>query len=69
MCFDYCKLLGRLREKGITQKELAKKIENTPATLSLKLNNKASFKTSEISTICQELEIPALEIGEYFFYN
>lgn len=67
MSFDYSKLLGRMREKNITQEVLAERIGNTPATLSLKLNNKAKFKQSEIADICKILDISSNLIGTYFF--
>lgn len=67
MPYDYSKLLGRLKEKRITQDVLAKKVKIKPTTLSLKLNNKAKFKQSEISSICKILDIEAAQIGDYFF--
>lgn len=67
MHFDYNKLLGKMKEKQINQETLAHRINNSPATLSLKLNNKARFKQSEISMICEILDISSSEIGEYFF--
>ena len=67
MGFDYNKLLGRMREKSITQKTLACQIHNTASTLNQKLNNKGFFKQTEIYSICSLLEIPTIEIGEYFF--
>lgn len=67
MSYNYGKLLGRLKEKNITQDVLAKKIGLQPPTLSQKLNNKAKFKQAEISKICDVLEILPSEIGAYFF--
>jgi len=67
MKFDYSKLLGLMRSKNITQSFLAKEIGNTEATLSLKFNNKAKFKQSEILLICEILDINENEIGLYFF--
>lgn len=67
MPYDYSKLLGRMREKNITQDNLAKKINLQSPTLSQKLNNKARFKQIEISRICDVLDISASEIGDYFF--
>ena len=64
---DYSKLLGLLKEKGVSQADLASHIGTTPTTLSLKLNSKADFKLSEIKLICNFLEITAEKIGEYFF--
>lgn len=67
MSYNYSMLLGRMREKSITQDVLAKSIGLQPATLSQKLNNKAKFKQTEISNICGILEIADNEIGRYFF--
>ncbi|MBR5199239.1 MAG: DUF739 family protein [Bacteroidales bacterium] len=67
MVFDYSKLLGRIKEKGLTQENLAKSIGITPGSMSEKLNNKANFKQKEIIAICRELDISVGEIGEYFF--
>ena len=67
MPYDYSKLLGRMKEKNITQDQLAKMIGLQPPTLSQKLNNKAKFKQAEISKICDILDIAANEIGVYFF--
>ena len=67
MVFNYNKLVGLMREKQVTQEMLAMKIGNTPTTLSLKLNNKANFKQSEIIKICDYLGIQCENIGTYFF--
>lgn len=67
MPYDYSKLLGRMKEKNITQDGLAKHIGLQPPTLSQKLNNKAKFKQAEISKICDVLGIEATDIGLYFF--
>lgn len=69
MCYvyDYSKLLGRLREKKLTQSELATKIGISETSLNLSFNNKRPFKQSEISNICDCLEIPVNCIDTYFF--
>ena len=67
MVFEYGKLLGRIREKGYTQAQLAKIVGMTPGTLSQKLNNLAYFKQTEITDICEVLEIPDCELRAYFF--
>ena len=48
MRFDYSKLLGRLRELGISQEEFAFEIGMSPSTLSLKLNGNGFFKQDAI---------------------
>lgn len=67
MPYDYSKLLGKMKEKNITQDVLARLIGLQPPTLSQKLNNKAKFKQAEISKICDVLDIDATDIGLYFF--
>lgn len=67
MAYDYSKLLGRIRECGYTQESLAQVIKMSESTLNLKLNNKASFKQSEIKKISKVLGISENEIGIYFF--
>ena len=67
MVFDYSKLLGRIKEKGFTQETLAKHIGITPGVMSMKLNNQSHFKQKEIFAICDALDIPISDIGEYFF--
>ncbi|MBE6906150.1 MAG: DUF739 family protein [Ruminococcaceae bacterium] len=66
-CYNYSKLLGKIRENGITQKELAKAIGSSPTTLSLKLNNKSVFSQSEIDKACGCLGIAHEDVGVYFF--
>ena len=67
MQFNYSKLLGRVREFGLTQKDVAAHIGVRATTLSLKLNNKAKFTASEIDAICRLLDIAKEDIGAYFF--
>ena len=67
MKFNYSKLLGRIRECGFTQEQLAKAIGISKYTLSAKLNNKFSFSQEEILAICKVLKIHISEIGEFFY--
>ena len=64
---SYGKLLGKIKENGFTQEQLANLIGMTPGTMSLKLNNQAYFKQKEIIAISDALGIPYSDIGEYFF--
>lgn len=64
---NYSKLLGRIRECGLTQEQLAKAIGKNKCTISAKLNNQFSFTQDEMDDICRVLDIPNEEIGEYFF--
>lgn len=67
MKFNYSKLLGKMRECGFTQEQLAKAICINKATLSAKLNNRFSFSQEEILAICKLLNIAVGEIGDYFY--
>ena len=67
MKFNHSKLLGRIRERGFTQEQLAKAVGMSKTTLSAKLNNLFYFTAKEIYAICEVLNIPTSEIGEYFF--
>lgn len=67
MKFNHSKLLGRMRECGFTQKELAKAIGISKTTFSDKVNNKFYFTSKEMYAICEVLNIPKNEISEYFF--
>ena len=69
MKYNYSKLLGRMKERGITQEQLAQEIGVNEATLNSKLNNKFNFKANEMDAICRVLDIPNIEIGEYFFLH
>ena len=65
--FNHSKLLGRIKEVGITQEELAHRIGIKPNTLSFKLNNGSKFKTDEILLLCEVLQINTQYIPLYFF--
>ena len=67
MAFNYGKLLGRMKEMGLTQQALATKIGSNSPMMSAKLNNKYTFTVKEIEAICKVLDIPKDEIGLYFF--
>ena len=67
MSFNHSKLLGKFKECGFTQEEVAKHIGINKGTLSAKLKNKNAFTTGEMVDICKLLDIPKHEIGDYFF--
>jgi transcriptional regulator with XRE-family HTH domain len=67
MGFDYSKLLGRMRELGMTQKDVAGKLGINKGTLNSKLKGKGVFNASEIDEISKILDIAKEEIGVYFF--
>lgn len=64
---DYSKLLGRIKEKGYTQKSISEMISLSESHFCRKLSGEFSFRQSEIHRICEILDIPAQEIGDYFF--
>ena len=66
MEFDYSKLLGRIREYGYTQKNLANAVEMSVSQLNQCLKGKANFKHKKILAICKVLDIDITEIGTYF---
>ena len=67
MSFDYSKLNGRIIEKCGTQANFAKKMGVSERTISLKLNNKTSWKQHEIQKATQVLDFSEDEIQHYFF--
>lgn len=67
MKFNHSKLLGRIRECGFTQEQLAEAIGVSKTTLSAKLNCQFYFTAKEMYAICNVLNIPLCEIDEYFF--
>ena len=64
---DYSKLLGRIRERALTQAEVAQKLGVSPATLNKKLRGHTEFTQSEIGSLCKLLGICDKEIYAYFF--
>ena len=67
MKYNYSKLLGRIKECGLTQEQLAKLIGKNKSTVNAKLNGQFAFTTVEIDDICKVLDISNNEIGDYFF--
>lgn len=64
---NYNRLRGRIRELGVTQKELADATNMTESHFSQKMNNKYEFTSDEIRIMVNVLAIPQTEIGSYFF--
>lgn len=67
MAYEYGKLLGRMKEKRITQKKLAEMLNISHEALSKKLNNKTPFKQDEMIKVCEFLDINLQDIQTYFF--
>ena len=67
MKFDFFKLKGLIREKRLTQEEVAKEIGVAYSTFNLKINGNAYFSQDEIYKTANFLEIPKDKIYDYFF--
>lgn len=59
-----------IKASGLKYKALAEKLGITAYTLQLKIDNEQEFKSSEISKLCDVLEIKSLEQKDrLFFYS
>lgn len=67
MCFDYSSLNGKIIEKYGTQYNFAVALGMSERSLSLKLNNKVSWKDRDIERARKLLGIPEKDIHKYFF--
>lgn len=65
--YDYSKLLGRIKEKYGTRKNLVDKITISLTSLNLRLNNQLEFTQQDIRELCEALDILEEEIPIYFF--
>lgn len=65
--FDYSKLIGKMIEIFGTQYEFAKAFGASERTISLKLNNKVSWRDQDIIKASEILGIENKSIPEYFF--
>ena len=67
MIFDSNKLKGIIKEKQLTQEEMAQKLNISKSTFNLKINGNAYFSQEEIFKISRILNIPDNLFKEYFF--
>lgn len=67
MSYDYRKLNGRIIEVCGTQANFAEKMGLSERTISLKLNNKISWKQTEIHRAIEVLNLTEKDIQNYFF--
>ncbi|KWT48851.1 repressor [Lactococcus lactis] len=65
--FDYSKLLGKVVETYGTQQSFSLALGMSQRSLSEKLNNKRTWKQSDIVKSAKLLGISNSEIGIYFF--
>ena len=66
---DSKELRRLIEEKGFKLKYVAERLGLSSYRLSLKIDNKQEFKTSEVSALCELLEIKSLEQKEKIFFN
>ena len=60
------KILNRIRELRMTQKDIADRLGIKQSTLSLKINNKRPFYIDEALRMAKMLQISDDEFGSYF---
>lgn len=58
-----------MKKKALNVKYVAERLGLSSYGLSLKIDNKQEFKTSEVSALCELLEIKSLEQKEKIFFN
>lgn len=63
---DMQKIKGKMKEKNITQNQMAQVLAITPYSFSKKINKKKDFKLSEIESMFNELEIVKEEVSSFF---
>ena len=63
----YLKLRGRIKEKGLTEQDFARKLNLSRTSLSLRLNGKTAWNLPEIEATCEILSIPETQVSDYFF--
>ena len=61
------KLKGLMREKRVTQSDLAKALDIKTCTVNQKLNNKRALTLDEAEIISDVLNISIGDFGTYFF--
>lgn len=67
MSYDYSSLLGKITEKCGTQYNFAIAMGLSERTVSLKLNDKVTWKDDEILKAVHVLELNPQDIPKYFF--
>lgn len=65
--FDYSKLCGRIIEKCGTRSAFAEQMGLSPSNITGRLKGYVKFTPEDIAKAAEILEIPAEEIGTYFF--
>lgn len=66
---DSIRLRELINDKGLKLKYVAEYIGLSSYGLSLKMKNEKEFKTSEVSALCELLEIKSLKMKEEIFFS
>ncbi len=61
------KIKGRMAERGLTQKDVAKALQIAQPTANQKINNVRSMDLDEAEKLAELLEISTAEFSTYFF--
>ena len=61
------KIKGRMRELGIVQADVAKRLQLAEPTVSQKINGKRPMDLNEAMALAEMLHIDNSEFGVYFF--
>ena len=67
MSRENLELRGRIIQKFGSQGRFAQHIGKTQQTVTAKLNNRVQFTQNDILEWCNALDIPADDVGKYFF--
>ena len=62
------KLAGKIRECGLTQKEIAARMNLSEQSFSRKMQGKARFFVNEVEILTDLLTLTRDEVREIFFY-
>lgn len=61
------KIKGRMRELGLVQADVAKRLDLAEPTVNQKINRVRPMTLDEAQILAELLEIPDAEFGSYFF--
>lgn len=65
--YDFSKLRGKIKEKLGSESEYAKLLNLSNSSISAKLQSQVPFSLKEIEITINRLDIPVVEIYDYFF--
>lgn len=59
----------KIQESGLMKKHIAQLLNITPYCLAQKISNESEFKASEISILCEVLNVKTLKEKEAIFFK